>query len=56
MIAEDVPASIVLLNVPSKRIVAFYQQNVSRTVINYISFSKLTGELLVSTSNKGKIS
>ncbi|XP_059218845.1 protein cortex isoform X2 [Stomoxys calcitrans] len=49
-ISEDVPASIVLLHVPSKRIVAYYQQNNKKFSINSISFSKVTGELLVSTS------
>ncbi|KNC24701.1 Protein cortex [Lucilia cuprina] len=51
-ISEDVPASIVLLHVPTKKIVAYYQQNGSKIAINYISFSKLTGELLVSTSSQ----
>ncbi|XP_075160540.1 cdc20/fizzy protein cortex isoform X2 [Haematobia irritans] len=49
-ISEDVPASIVILHVPSKKIVAYYQQNGNEFSINSISFSKITGELLVSTS------
>ncbi|XP_061391211.1 protein cortex [Musca vetustissima] len=51
-ISEDVPASIVLLHVPSKKIVAYYQQNGKKFAINSISFSKITGELLVSTSSQ----
>ncbi|XP_073837958.1 cdc20/fizzy protein cortex [Musca autumnalis] len=51
-ISEDVPASIVLLHVPSKKIVAYYQQNGRKFAINSISFSKITGELLVSTSSQ----
>ncbi|KAL9908407.1 cdc20/fizzy protein cortex isoform 1-T1 [Glossina fuscipes fuscipes] len=52
VISEKVPASIILLHVPSKKIVGYYQQADRRTIINSISFSKLTGELLVSISNR----
>ncbi|TMW47318.1 hypothetical protein DOY81_007598, partial [Sarcophaga bullata] len=51
-ISTDLPASIMLLHVPTKKIVAYYQQNGSKISINCISFSKLTGELLVSISNQ----
>ncbi|KAM7356004.1 cdc20/fizzy protein cortex isoform 2-T2 [Cochliomyia hominivorax] len=51
-ISEDLPASIVLLHVPSKKLVGYYQQNTPKVAINYISFSKLTGELLVSISRQ----
>lgn len=53
--AEKVPASIILLHVPSKKIVGYYQQADRRTIINSISFSKLTGELLVSISNRSNL-
>ncbi|XP_067643669.1 protein cortex isoform X2 [Eurosta solidaginis] len=48
IIAETVPASIVVLHVPSKEIVAYYQRMDRRIVINYLTFSKITAELLVS--------
>uniref|UniRef100_A0A1A9WDY9 Uncharacterized protein n=1 Tax=Glossina brevipalpis TaxID=37001 RepID=A0A1A9WDY9_9MUSC len=54
VIAEKVPASIILLHVPSKKIMGYYQQTDKRIAINSISFSKLTGELLVSISSKSK--
>ncbi|XP_054731686.1 protein cortex isoform X2 [Anastrepha obliqua] len=50
VIAEMVPASIVMLHVPSKEIVAYYQRKDRRIIINYITFSKITAELLVSVS------
>uniref|UniRef100_W8BYQ2 Protein cortex n=2 Tax=Ceratitis capitata TaxID=7213 RepID=W8BYQ2_CERCA len=53
IIAETVPASIVVLHVPSKEIVAYYQRMDRRIVINYITFSKITAELLVSVSMRG---
>lgn len=51
-ISEDMPASIVLLHVPSKKIVAYYQRRDFNCVIDYISYSKISGELVVSYSTK----
>ncbi|XP_067643673.1 protein cortex isoform X6 [Eurosta solidaginis] len=51
--AETVPASIVVLHVPSKEIVAYYQRMDRRIVINYLTFSKITAELLVSVCMAG---
>ncbi|XP_067643670.1 protein cortex isoform X3 [Eurosta solidaginis] len=53
IIAETVPASIVVLHVPSKEIVAYYQRMDRRIVINYLTFSKITAELLVSVCMAG---
>ncbi|XP_055857164.1 protein cortex [Episyrphus balteatus] len=51
-ISEDSPASIVILHVPSREIVAYYQRKDRRVEIDFITFNKLTAELLVSYSNK----
>ncbi|XP_011193098.2 protein cortex isoform X1 [Zeugodacus cucurbitae] len=53
VIAETVPASIVVLHVPSKEIVAYYQRMDRSIIINHITFSKITAELLVSVSMAG---
>uniref|UniRef100_A0A0K8VDK2 Protein cortex n=2 Tax=Bactrocera latifrons TaxID=174628 RepID=A0A0K8VDK2_BACLA len=53
VIAETTPASIVVLHVPSKEIVAYYQRMDRRIIITYITFSKITAELLVSVSMAG---
>lgn len=51
-ISEDMPASIVILHVPTKKIVAYYQRRDYNCLIDYISFSKVSGELVVSYSTK----
>ncbi|XP_055902343.1 protein cortex isoform X2 [Eupeodes corollae] len=51
-ISEDSPASIVILHVPSREIVAYYQRKDRRVEIDFITFNKLTAELLVSFSKK----
>ncbi|XP_037935705.1 protein cortex isoform X2 [Teleopsis dalmanni] len=50
--AEEVPASIALLHVPSKEIIAYYQRNDNKIVINSVTFSTITGELLVSIAKQ----
>lgn len=51
-ISENSPASIVILHVPSREIVAYYQRKDKKIEIDFITFNKLTAELLVSYSFK----
>lgn len=47
------PASILLLNVESKKIIARYHQSSTNMYIQKVIFNKLSGELLVEICTKG---
>lgn len=53
--AESCPPSISIFSMPRAEIAAFYQRLDTKIVINKITFNKITGELLVNISKRGKI-
>ncbi|XP_052837482.1 protein cortex [Drosophila gunungcola] len=52
-VAEQSPASIFIFNIPRRQFVALYRRRDDKIVIKTVTFSKITGELLVNVIRRG---
>jgi len=52
--AERSPASIFIFNIPRRQFVASYRRRDDRIVIKTLTYSKITGELLVNVIRRGE--